>query len=66
MRQRVQRVAYRVKADGYPVAENKIRQGYPRLWALVAEAIVRCSKPPSRTPAASRAPRIVAQMTGGR
>ena len=37
-------VAYRVQAGGHPVAENKIRQRDHRLWALVAEAILRCAQ----------------------
>ena len=34
----VQRVEFRVKQGGHTVPEEKIRQRYSRLWALVAEA----------------------------
>jgi predicted ABC-type ATPase len=40
----VARVAYRVQSGGHPVAENKIRERYHRLWTLVAEAITRCDQ----------------------
>ena len=35
----VRRVQYRVVAGGHPVPEDKIRQRYLRLWALVAQAM---------------------------
>ena len=38
----VQRVAHRVHAGGHSVPEDKIRERYHRLWALVADAITRC------------------------
>jgi predicted ABC-type ATPase len=37
----VHRVAHRVTAGGHTVPEHKIRSRYQRLWALVAEAILR-------------------------
>jgi predicted ABC-type ATPase len=61
----VARVAYRVQAGGHPVAENKIRQRYHRLWALVAEAIMRCDQATVYDNSAIKGPRIVAQMTEG-
>ena len=35
----VRRVAYRVRAGGHNVPEDKIRERYHRLWRLVAQAI---------------------------
>lgn len=35
----VRRVAYRVRAGGHDVPEQKIRERYRRLWQLVARAI---------------------------
>lgn len=35
----VQRVAYRVRAGGHDVPEQKIRERYHRLWPLVVEAV---------------------------
>jgi predicted ABC-type ATPase len=61
----VARVAYRVNAGGYPVAENKIRQRYHRLWALVADAITRCDQATVYDNSGITGPRIVAQMTEG-
>jgi predicted ABC-type ATPase len=61
----VQRVAYRVQAGGHPVAENKIRARYHRLWALVAEAIVRCDQATVYDNSGRKGPRIVAQMSEG-
>src|SRR6202012_1354079 len=38
----VQRVKHRVQAGGHDVPEDKIRQRYQRLWALIATAIAHC------------------------
>ena len=38
----VQRVEYRIAAGGHNVPEDKIRQRYQRLWALLATAITPC------------------------
>jgi predicted ABC-type ATPase len=35
----VRRVAYRVRAGGHDVPEQKIRERYRRLWSLVAQAV---------------------------
>jgi predicted ABC-type ATPase len=61
----VARVAHRVQAGGHPVAENKIRDRYHRLWALVAEAIVRCDQATVYDNSGRTGPRIVAQMSDG-
>jgi predicted ABC-type ATPase len=61
----VARVAYRVQSGGHPVAENKIRERYHRLWALVAEAIARCGQATVYDNSGLKGPRIVAQMSGG-
>jgi predicted ABC-type ATPase len=61
----VARVAYRVRAGGHPVAENKIRERYHRLWALVADAIVRCEQATVYDNSGIKGPRIVAQMSEG-
>jgi predicted ABC-type ATPase len=61
----VQRVAYRVRAGGHPVAENKVRQRYQRLWTLVADAITRCDHATVYDNSGIKGPRIVAQMTDG-
>lgn len=61
----VARVAYRVRAGGHPVAENKIRGRYHRLWALVAAAIARCDQATVYDNSGLKGPRIVAQMSGG-
>jgi predicted ABC-type ATPase len=61
----VQRVAHRVSAGGHPVAEKKIRERYQRLWALVAEAIVRCEQATIYDNSSLKGPRIVAQMSEG-
>src|SRR5262249_4297611 len=61
----VARVAYRVRAGGHPVAENKIREPYHRLWALVADAITRCDQATVYDNSCIKGPRIVAQMTEG-
>jgi predicted ABC-type ATPase len=61
----VARVAYRVRAGGHPVAQNKIRERYHRLWALVADAILRCEQATVYDNSGISGPRIVAQMTEG-
>jgi predicted ABC-type ATPase len=61
----VARVAYRVQSGGHPVAENKIRERYHRLWALVAEAITRCDQATVYDNSGLKGPRIVAQMSEG-
>jgi predicted ABC-type ATPase len=61
----VARVAHRVQAGGHPVAENKIRERYQRLWALIAEAILRCEQATVYDNSGLKGPRIVAQMSDG-
>jgi predicted ABC-type ATPase len=61
----VARIAYRVRAGGHPVAENKIRERYHRLWALLADAIVRCEQATVYDNSGRKGPRIVAQMSEG-
>ncbi|PXX02496.1 zeta toxin family protein [Mycolicibacterium moriokaense] len=61
----VARVAYRVQSGGHPVAENKIRERYQRLWTLVAEAIPRCDQTTVYDNSGVKGPRIVAQMSDG-
>jgi predicted ABC-type ATPase len=61
----VQRVAHRVQAGGHSVPENKIRERYHRLWALVAQAITRCDQTTVYDDSQLKGPRIVAQMTEG-
>ena len=48
-------VAYRLRAGGHPVAENKIRQRHHRLWTLSPMPSPGVTRPRSRTTAASRA-----------
>jgi len=54
-----------VQAGGHPVAENKIRQRDHRLWALVAEAILRCAQATVYDNRGIKGPRFVAQMSQG-
>jgi predicted ABC-type ATPase len=61
----VSRVVYRVQAGGHPVAQNKIRERYHRLWALVADAMTRCEQATVYDNSGIKGPRIVAQMSGG-
>jgi predicted ABC-type ATPase len=61
----VKRVDYRVRAGGHPVAQNKIRERYQRLWALLAEAITRCEQATVYDNSSIKGPRIVAQMSHG-
>jgi len=51
-----------VQAGGHPVAENKIRQRDHRLWALVAEAILRCAQATVYDNSGIKGPRFVAQI----
>jgi predicted ABC-type ATPase len=61
----VARVAYRVQAGGHPVAQNKIRERYHRLWPLVTDAIARCEQATVYDNSGPKGPRIVAQMSDG-
>jgi predicted ABC-type ATPase len=61
----VQRVKYRVRAGGHDVPENKIRERYRRLWALVADAIAQSDTATVYDNADIEGPQIVAQMSGG-
>lgn len=61
----VQRVHYRVRAGGHDVPDDKIRQRYQRLWALVAQAFPRCEHATVYDNSASTGPRIIAQFTDG-
>ncbi|GAB1814851.1 zeta toxin family protein [Mycobacterium sp. MUNTM1] len=61
----VQRVRHRVQAGGHDVPEDKIRQRYQRLWALVATAITRCDSATVYDNSARKGPLIVAQMSLG-
>jgi predicted ABC-type ATPase len=61
----VQRVKYRVQAGGHGVPEAKIRERHRRLWALVADAIVRADTSTVYDNAGIAGPRIVAQISGG-
>ena len=58
-------VAYRGASRWNPVAENKIRERYHRLWALVADAITRFDQATVYDNSGIKGPRIVAQMTDG-
>ena len=61
----VARVAYQVQSGGHPVAQNKIRERYHRLWVLVADVITRCEQATVYDNSGIQGPRIVAQMSGG-
>ena len=61
----VDRVRHRVNAGGHHVPENKIRERYQRLWALVAAAITRCDSTTVYDNSGLKGPRIVAQMNDG-
>jgi predicted ABC-type ATPase len=61
----VERVRHRVSAGGHDVPENKIRERYRRLWALVAAAIVRCHSTTVYDSSGLKGPRIVAQLNDG-
>jgi predicted ABC-type ATPase len=60
-----ERVRHRVSAGGHDVPENKIRERYQRLWALVAAAITRCYSATVYDNSGHKGPRIVAQMNDG-
>ncbi len=62
----LQRVKHRVDAGGHDVPEDKVRQRFQRLWALVVTAITRCDSATVFDNSALKGPRIVAQMSGGR
>jgi predicted ABC-type ATPase len=61
----VERVRHRVSAGGHDVPEDKIRERYQRLWALVAAAITRCDSATVYDNSGLKGPRIVAQMNDG-
>ncbi len=61
----VERVRHRVSAVGHDVPEDKIRERYQRLWALVAAAITRCDFSTVYDNTGLKGPRIVAQMNDG-
>jgi predicted ABC-type ATPase len=61
----VERVRHRVAAGGHYVPEDKIRERYQRLWALVADAIARCDSATVYENSGLKGPRIVAQMNSG-
>ncbi len=61
----VERVRHRVNAGGHAVPENKIRERYQRLWALVAAAITRCDSATVYDNSGLQGPRIVAQVNDG-
>ena len=61
----IERVRHRVKAGGHDVPEDKIRERYQRLWALVATAIVRCDSATVYDSSGLKGPRIVAHINEG-
>lgn len=61
----VERVAHRVRAGGHRVPEEKIRDRYHRLWALVVRAVQRCDSATAYDNSRSKGPHIVAQSSGG-
>jgi predicted ABC-type ATPase len=61
----VERVIHRVQAGGHAVPPEKIRERHRRLWALVAEAALRCDSVIVYDGSGVRGPRIVAQLSGG-
>ena len=61
----VQRVRHRASAGGHDVPEDKIRQRYQRLWALVATAIARSDSATVYDNSTLKGPRIVAEINGG-
>lgn len=61
----VQRVSHRVSSGGHDVPEQKIRERYQRLWALVAAAITRSDSATVYDNSTLKGPRIVAQMSSG-
>ena len=61
----VRRVAHRVRAGGHAVPEQKIRERYRRLWALVADAIALADNATVYDNTSIRGPRVVAQLSEG-
>ena len=61
----VQRVAYRVRAGGHSVPEDKIRERHRRLWSLVAMALARGDIATVYDNSRLAGPRVVAQLAGG-
>ena len=61
----IERVKARVKKGGHDVPENKIRERYQRLWALVAAAVLRCDSSTVYDNSGLEGPRIVAQLNDG-
>jgi predicted ABC-type ATPase len=61
----VERVRHRVSAGGHDVPEDKIRERYQRLWALVATAITRSDFSTVYDNSGLKGPRTVAQMNDG-
>lgn len=61
----VARVHHRVAAGGHSVPDNKIRERYQRLWALVATAASRADSATFYDNSGIRGPRIIAQVSGG-
>jgi predicted ABC-type ATPase len=47
------------------LAENKVRERYRRLWALVADAMTVCDQATDYDKSGLKSPRIVAQMSEG-
>jgi predicted ABC-type ATPase len=61
----VHRVAYRVRAGGHHVPEDKIRERYQRLWSLAAVAIGECDSATVYDNSQRVGPRIVARFAAG-
>lgn len=61
----VHRVAYRVRAGGHDVPEEKIRARYRRLWVNVASAARMAGSATFYDNTAHAGPRIVARLTAG-
>jgi predicted ABC-type ATPase len=61
----VLRVAYRVRAGGHDVPEQKIRERYQRLWANVALAAALADRAVFYDNSKHEGPRIVAELTAG-
>lgn len=61
----VQRVAYRVRAGGHHVPEQKIRERYGRLWPLVAVALTGADTATVYDNSRPKGPRVVARLAGG-
>lgn len=61
----VLRVAYRVRAGGHDVPEQKIRERYKRLWTNVALAAAFADKATFYDNSRNEGPQIVAELTAG-